>query len=374
MDRLASAALVIALLVVSVTSAAAPAAGDDPRASLTTQGEFDEVEFHITVYENASARWTFQYRRTLANESERQQFEAFADRFNGNETELYRDFVSRAEQLTARGTNVTGREMEARGFSKRAYTTGTGVEDNLGVVRMSFRWTAFAASDGDSLVVGDVFQDGLYIGPDQKFVVEEGPNLRITSAQPDPSSTSSDAVTWEGERSFNDERPRVTFGPADATTGTTADSPSVTDSSTPGAGNGPDGLLPVFALLALVALGGGAAYAYRSGALGGGTATTDTGDDGGGGAAASNPEPAISDEELLSDEDRVMRMLEERGGRMKQVNIVEETGWSKSKVSMLLSDMEDEGEISKLRVGRENIVSIAGQEPDAAGSPFEDDE
>jgi len=32
---------------------------------------------------------------------------------------------------------------------------------------------------------------------------------------------------------------------------------------------------------------------------------------------------------------------------MKQVNIVEETEWSKSKVSMLLSEMEDDGDISK---------------------------
>jgi len=76
--------------------------------------------------------------------------------------------------------------------------------------------------------------------------------------------------------------------------------------------------------------------------------------------------------EQLSDEDRVIRLLEENGGRMKQVNIVENTEWSKSKVSMLLSDMEEDGEISKLRVGRENIISLAGEEPDAAGSPFEE--
>jgi uncharacterized membrane protein len=64
-------------------------------------------------------------------------------------------------------------------------------------------------------------------------------------------------------------------------------------------------------------------------------------------------------------------LLEENGGRMRQVAIVEETEWSKSKVSMLLSDMEEEGDISKLRVGRENIISLAGEEPEAAGSPFE---
>jgi uncharacterized membrane protein len=84
-------------------------------------------------------------------------------------------------------------------------------------------------------------------------------------------------------------------------------------------------------------------------------------------------EPAVPDEELLTDSDRVRKLLEENGGRMKQVDIVDSTDWSKSKVSMLLSDMEDDGDISKLRVGRENIISLAGQEPDAAGSPFDDE-
>jgi len=78
-------------------------------------------------------------------------------------------------------------------------------------------------------------------------------------------------------------------------------------------------------------------------------------------------------EKARSDEDRVMELLEANDGRMKQVRIVEETDWSKSKVSMLLSDMEDDGEISKLRVGRENIISKAGEEPDAVGSPFDDE-
>lgn len=78
------------------------------------------------------------------------------------------------------------------------------------------------------------------------------------------------------------------------------------------------------------------------------------------------PEPAV-----LTDEERVHRLLESNGGRMHQTRIVEETEWSKSKVSMLLSEMESEGTISKLRVGRENIISQPGFEPDATRSPLE---
>jgi uncharacterized membrane protein len=150
--------------------------------------------------------------------------------------------------------------------------------------------------------------------------------------------------------------------------------------------------------LIVLLLGLGAGAAWKSGALTpgddeGGAAAGASGSDGGAGAAGAgateagtaetettesaadaDPEPAVPEEELLTDEDRVLQLLEDNGGRMKQANIVEETGWSKSKVSMLLSDMEDEEEISKLRVGRENIVSLSGHEPDAAGSPFEDED
>jgi hypothetical protein len=40
---------------------------------------------------------------------------------------------------------------------------------------------------------------------------------------------------------------------------------------------------------------------------------------------------------------------------------------------MLLSDMEEEDRISKLRVGRENIISIRGEEPEGVSSPFDEE-
>jgi len=64
------------------------------------------------------------------------------------------------------------------------------------------------------------------------------------------------------------------------------------------------------------------------------------------------------DPELLSDEERVNRLLRQNGGRMKQGTIVDETGWSNAKVSQLLSKMDDDEEIEKLRIGRENLITL----------------
>ncbi|MFC4551537.1 MULTISPECIES: helix-turn-helix transcriptional regulator [Halorussus] len=393
MRRLLAVGLVVALLVgtVPVTSVSGTPTARDATAAPKTLGaaeDFDSVEFHVTVYENGTAEWTFMYQRTLNNESERQQFHRFANEFNNNSTKLYTQFKAQAQRLTSAGQNVTGRAMKAESFSKNAEVGGL-VNNNRGIVQMSFQWTGFASADGDTLVIGDVFEGGLYIGPNQSMVVHSGPQLRFQSVSPNVSSmagddlASSESVTWQGERDFTDRRPRVKFEPVKTTPTVTTETGDANE-TTPGNASQPpaNGGSPLFLFVAavVVLLGLAAAFAWRQGdfgSLGGTSDNPGSGGAGGAGAAAVQqrddpaPEPSVSDEELLTDEARVKKLLDENGGRMKQVNIVDETGWSKSKVSMLLSEMEEEGDISKLRVGRENIISLEGHEPDAAGSPLE---
>lgn len=62
--------------------------------------------------------------------------------------------------------------------------------------------------------------------------------------------------------------------------------------------------------------------------------------------------------EILTDEDRVIQMLRSNGGQLQQMTIVEDTDWSKSKVSRLLSRMEEQGQIEKISVGRENLITL----------------
>ncbi len=75
---------------------------------------------------------------------------------------------------------------------------------------------------------------------------------------------------------------------------------------------------------------------------------------------------SIDDRDLLPDEAYVESILDERGGRMKQGQIVDTTEWSKAKVSRLLSAMDDEGRIVKIQIGRENLICLAGEEPEIA--------
>lgn len=63
----------------------------------------------------------------------------------------------------------------------------------------------------------------------------------------------------------------------------------------------------------------------------------------------------------VTDADRVEQLLVANDGYMKQSRIVEETDWSKAKVSRLLSRMAEEGTIRKDKDGRENIIILQRQ-------------
>ena len=392
MVRLVVASLVLVLLL---GSGAAPPAASQPTGEsvgVQTPDGFDRTTFQVTLYQNGSAEWAIVHRTPLENDTDQQQFESFAEDFEQSEQPLYRNFVEQSTLLTQYGTNVTGRDMSATDYDRSATVDPL---QNTGTVTMSFQWRNFAVVEGDAVVVSDVFEGGFYIGPSQSFVFERGPGLAFADVQPVPDSQSapdsletSESVTWNGEQSFNDRRPYVELQPreAGANTGTERGTTAAADPPEE-ASAGPSWMLPAAVVLVVVLAGGAAAW--RSGALPqvlgsdddppastpsttAANSSTATADD----AAATTEtpdEPAVPDEELLTDSDRVRKLLEENGGRMKQVDIVDSTDWSKSKVSMLLSDMEDDGDISKLRVGRENIISLAGQEPDAAGSPFDDE-
>ncbi|RDI69739.1 helix-turn-helix transcriptional regulator [Halopelagius longus] len=73
----------------------------------------------------------------------------------------------------------------------------------------------------------------------------------------------------------------------------------------------------------------------------------------------------------LTREDEVVMLLEEAGGQMEQSEIVEHTDWSKATVSRVLSSMADDDRITKISLGRRNLITLPGEEPEGAKSPFE---
>ena len=95
------AALVLGALAAAGSGGAIP---DEDRGLLqpqTDQADFENTVFEITVFENGTAEWTVRYIQPLDNESEVNDFRAFADRFNAEELAIYERFTLRAERIVA---------------------------------------------------------------------------------------------------------------------------------------------------------------------------------------------------------------------------------------------------------------------------------
>lgn len=85
-------------------------------------------------------------------------------------------------------------------------------------------------------------------------------------------------------------------------------------------------------------------------------------------ATGTNSEPStdsellpVPDDSVLTNEEYITQMLKHNGGRMKQHQIVDQSDWSKAKVSRVLTELAEDGHIRKIKVGRENIIEIPEQ-------------
>lgn len=65
----------------------------------------------------------------------------------------------------------------------------------------------------------------------------------------------------------------------------------------------------------------------------------------------------------------IRKAVEHHGGRLRQQEIAELTGWSEPTVSQKLSEMEEEGIITRFRTGREKIVCLPDESPEDPDAP-----
>lgn len=69
------------------------------------------------------------------------------------------------------------------------------------------------------------------------------------------------------------------------------------------------------------------------------------------------------DERELPDEDKILRLLVKRGGRVDQSTIRSETGWAQERLEDVIDSMEDDDQISAITVGRKRVICRRGFEP-----------
>lgn len=74
----------------------------------------------------------------------------------------------------------------------------------------------------------------------------------------------------------------------------------------------------------------------------------------------------------LTPEEFIVAQLEARDGRLRQQAICDITGWSVGTISRILSEMEDDGSIERVRIGQEKLVFLPGAKSSLVAPPDDD--
>jgi len=376
---LLSAAAVVPAFVAADTAEV----GGQPQADDTA--EINQT-LTIDLKEDGDARWTITKTYDLDSRNETEAFDELATEFENGETDdLGLAAFVEASRLASEST---GREMEITDINRTSERTGTAT-NGTGKLSISFTWTQFGRVEGDRFHVDDVFRtdqgpwlEGL--DANQRLVIVPPDGYEFFDA-PVPVTLRNGTIQWTGPQDFETDSLSATFEKTSGQQQTTNNS-----TATPDPGTDDEGSM-LWMILVVLGVGTVAMVGYllvREDVLalpangddeeppavptpdGSSGTVLDDSDAAEGEAGADDDDGDDTiDEELLSDEERVERLLERNGGRMKQANIVKETGWSNAKVSQLLSSMDDDDDIDKLRIGRENLISLPDVDVDSIDSP-----
>lgn len=359
----------LVLITLVALAAVAPAVGVGQESGTAqssvagTQVDADDVLLAADIRADGSADWRIEYRIQLDDENTTEAFDSLQQDIRADPENYTQTFAGRMRTTADTAEEPTGREMGIENVTVTAERQQLPRE--YGVVTYRFNWTGFAAVEGPQLRIGDALE-GMFLDSATTLLVSWPETYEVASVDPSPDDRSENSASWSGPREFTAEQPSVVL------TGQST-------SATPGL------LAPaVFGILVLVALGGLAWY-RRGGTVPWGADTgaddstadqsepTVDGETEGGSAkdaaatanteaAASTADAADTDQEvpekLLSNEERVLELLESRGGRMKQQAVVEKLDWTEAKTSQVVSTLREEEKIETFRIGRENVITV----------------
>jgi len=376
---IALAVLLVGAAALVAGVAAPPASGQESSAgglaAATAEGlEPERVVIEVALRADGSAHWTVEHRVRLDDPADEQGFERSRQRVRDNRSAFREPFTRRVRAMATDAEDTTGRTMIVQNVSVAAYRTElTG--GAYGVVEYSFRWHGFAATD-DRLRAGDALT-GFFLDSNTTLLVTWPGGATLAEVAPAPDTQREQTAVWEGPIEFTRNEPRVVVESSSLSFGP--------DPILPGRSN--DLLVTLLVLGSLVGTAVVAVVGWRrswfdrlsgdvaprpredsveqegeSGVEDSGRVDAQSGDQEtqtASGATDSADEPAPPSD-LLSNEEQVLALLDERGGRMKQQEVVSELEWSETKTSEVVSDLRDAEEIEVYRLGRENVLALPG--------------
>ncbi|SFR59275.1 helix-turn-helix transcriptional regulator [Halogeometricum limi] len=395
--------VVVLVLFAVLSGAVTPGAAQSTQTIAGTQLSPDDVSLRVDVHENGSAVWEVEYRVLLDDENATAAFESVRADVEANESQYASAFRDRMASTAATAENSTGREMSVRNVTVSA--SRQQLPQEYGVLTYRFVWVDFAVVEGDTIRAGDALE-GLFLDEGTSLLVTWPEEYVLSESTPTPDDERSQTVVWNGPFDFGPGEPSLTLSRRDAgTTGAAQTDEGMGETARDGSsGDSSPFLIGAGLFVGAVAVAGGWLFYRRRGDVSGARATrpddgrggTEAGSDtaavtAGGGASgavesaagagdSSSPEDARADDadadgtddvppwedELLSNEERVLALIEHEGGRLKQQEVAQTLDWTDAKTSQVVRRMRDDDELDAFRLGRENVLVLPDEdiEPD----------
>jgi len=305
--------------------------GGTSRAQELSNPDF-KTNYYIEIEQDGSALWTIENRISLDTEQDLDDFREFKDEFEDTHKEELEYFSNTVNEMVNSASVQTDRDMTAKDFNLSIYEEVTTI-GRFGYVVYEFQWEGFSETNHEEgeIKIGDVFVSGFYLAQEDNFIIKFPSEYSVTSHAPDPDEKGENSISWHGPKEFEEKQPNLIIE-YDVDEEISINLLAIS--------------LGVIAL-ALLTIG----FLYKSKKRGKDEEVEKKS------KGIEKTESKI-DEKFKSDKEIIIDTIKGEDGAVFQSEIVEKTGFSKSKVSYLLKSLAEEDKIKKIQKGRENIIKL----------------
>ena len=268
---------------------------------------FPTTVFTIELIGDGTAIWTIEEKIILSSGEDRLAWDNFTGNFEEYREGISQDYEQRITEIVSGYGEDVKRDMYPDGFEVEVYTNET-ITATYGVTMYRFVWHGFGVPRGDAMMVGDAFSYMSLLSGDV-LIISIPEAYELNDITPKPDEIRDDHLIWYGYRTFYDGEPAFDIEIK----------------------KGPYSVYIALTTIFIAAIFAGYFILMNR--------------------EEKDVFQEISNVNTKSDKEIIKDILQERGGEAYQSDLVSETCFSKSKVSNLIKEMNEEGDVIKIKKG-----------------------
>lgn len=287
----------------------------------------------IQLSDNGDAEWIIEIRKPLETDSEEKDFLFYIEQINKeNNTQQYDIFKNQFSNVISSADAEYERDMQFESLSLTARIEST-TNGKVGISEVRFIWENYAEEKDNGIEIGEILSDGYTLSDSEQLIVYPPENHRISdkSSYGDGQVTDDEAVEWFGPYSFNNIQ--VKYVHEDNYVSEEEDNNTYLY------------FVPPVVLIIIILFYVLYRRYYKD--------SEEESEE-----ENRSKKTRTNSHRLKSDQESIVEFVMENGGRVKQKEITNSLDWSKSKISRVTNKMEDKNLLSKLKIGRENVVKL----------------